>query len=351
MADEERPEEGKKEVSEYEQFGEEYLGAKFRHTDDDDNEFVDPDLGTEDEDASPVADVTEETVETEEPQAEQTWTIPDTDAYGEHRGKKMTVKQIEEAGLLQTVFSRQHQENHHVGLYQDLKREFDAYRAAEEQRRAEAQRLAQERAQPRPVVNPQAQSAAIRAQYEHDLKGAAEAGVFEADFLEAYPHVATQIEHRFQNGANVLRVIAERVDELTKRVTGQEVTHHTNDSKAFVNEQLNTLASSDERLYGRLSTDEHKQAFINWMVADDNPLPFKTMKAKDLSAQVLSGAYVSYLHATRGDRPVPKKPAERKPNLATGTGGGPGTSASEKNEYTTFADDLRAARADRLRGV
>lgn len=340
--------ETEEETSEYERFGEEYLGAKFRDEEDNEEIVATPDLSDDPPETPPAA---AEAVVVEEPVTEQTWTIPDTADYGEFRGKKLTTKQLEENGLLQTIFSREHQETHHVGLYQGLKKEFDDYRANETARREEASRRAEIEARPAPVVNPQAESAAIRAQYETGLKAAAESGVFESDFLEAYPHVATQIEHRFNNGANVLAVIAKRVDDLTARVTGQEVHVTTSSSREFVNGQLDTLAQSDERLYGRLTTGEHRDGFISWMVADDNPLPFKNMKARDLTSQVLSGAYVSYLHATRGDRPAPKKPAERKPNMASGTGGSPGAGGGPSDEITSFGDELRAARAERLRGV
>jgi len=366
MAEEktEEQETTQEQLSELDNFAEEY-GASRRPQDDvaeltpnteqTPEPVEEPQQGTLDlEEQSTDAEVKDDEV-VEEPTAEQTveepvsnqpkaYTVPDDEVYGKLRGTKATAAELEAAGLLDRLLTRDHQELHHVKLYQEMKKDFDA--------------LKEQIAQPAPEepqsqqVPPEQFAEMIKGHYGPQLKEQAEAGAFEPDFLHVYPKVATQIEHRFQEGGRALMGMLKQVHELSEYVGMKRTEDATIDAKASVESKMDSL--TDE--LPALSDTEVRGRFVQWAIAEDNPLTnrMSTKDESELTAQDLRGAFAAYVAIT-GDglqvqgTPQKQQKRQQRARMAAGGSGGGGGSAPQSGTTTNEFEDFEREFAESRR--
>ena len=361
-----KPTTGEDEQGEFEQMAEEYIDALETPQGEDvedgfglnageeSEEEDDPAAAAADDDHQLDEDESqgEEETEEEEEAQEPSFTLPDTELYGELRGQKVNLNQLAESGLLTKMLTRDHQEMHHTNLYQELKKSNDELKAKFEE--FTAPRAEPDPEPQGPPIDPATASAAVQAHYFPGLAQAAKDGVFEGDFLEAYPQVATQLEHRFQLGSNAIVEIAKRIGVIEERVTGVSTRVESDDSSSYLTSQIDNLAQSDERLFGRLADDGHRSEFLKWTIDEENPLPYKDMDMSQMTPEVLASAYVSYLHANRGSAPPKPKPKrKRKPNMSGDTGGSTARDQGgvDPNEFDELRQGLEEVHDQRLNGI
>lgn len=274
---------------------------------------------------------------------EKMYTLPDTEVYGDLRGKKVTLKQLEESGLLDKMVTRDHQEMHNTKLYQDLKSKFD-----EQIQEAIAARLKEAGIQPKAPdetqqVDQKAFGDAVEQHYVPQLRQVAEEGAFETDFVDAYPRVASQLEHRFRSGAVALTALAERLAKVESWTGEKQAVEVQETGNADLHQRITAAAESNEML-ARLKDDSHRQSFIDWAVADDNPLPYKDVKLSAIGPELVMAAYLAYMHANPDAVKPAAAPVTRKPNMATaGAGTNPSRGKTEANELEQMAAEYKAS--------
>jgi len=271
--------------------------------------------------ATEVAPPDEPTEATEEPKP-KLYTVPDDAVYGDLRGQKATAEQLEAAGLLEKLFTREHQELHHVKLYQDLKREVDGYREEQQRSQAQADAVAQAAAQPK--VMPDEHVAELQRTYMPGLTSLANQGAFEEDFLTVYPKVSAQLEHRFQSGGLGLLATIDQVtkmnntlNEVMEFVGMQQQQQQAVTGRATVEEKLDALSTD---LPG-LANEEVRGRFIDWAIAEDNTITAQlaTKEISDITPEEIRGAFAAYVAMT-GDGIPKRQPAENTPARMAGSG-------------------------------
>lgn len=285
-------------------------------------------------------EATEQAVEKPVSSQPKKYTVPDDDIYGELRGKKATAAELEAAGLLDRLLTREHQELHHVKLYQELKKEFDSFKQTREQPQD----------QQTPQVTPEQMAAMLEGHYGPQLKELAEAGAFERDFLTVYPKVAAHMEHRFQSGGRALMSLVQQVHELTEYV-GMKQAEETNTSAMHsVESKMDSLVDELPALADR----EVRNRFIQWTIDENNPLTNKmaTKDERELTPQDLRGAFAAYVAITGDGLQVqsPTKQNARRQRgrmAAGGSGGGGGSTPSgggKMNEIDDFEREFLESR-------
>ena len=349
MADLEKTEE---EHSEYEKFAEEYSDAKFQQDESDEDVKATP--APEEAEAPEEAPAAEEPApeepevtqqDEEEPQV-KLYTLPDDEMYGALRGKKATVAQLEEAGLIGKVITRDHQEMHNTKLYQRLKEEFDA--KLEERLKAVSP---QEPAQPVQTVDSKAFADNLERTYVPVLEKLAEAGAFEPDFIAAYPKFASQTAHQIESMRLVGRGLLDAVSEIRGWVGMQQSERATTSSMQVLESSMTELASDE--LYAGLAEKSERDNFVEWMKSKDNTQPWKKMDIEtELSRpENLGGAYAAYRSATRGTRTEtpPAAPAGDRTKARMASAGGGTTRTTTKtpalDEFAQLKQDLDTSRA------
>jgi hypothetical protein len=295
------------------------------------------------EEAEEVQETTAEQT-TEEPVSSQpkTYTVPDDEVYGELRGKKATALELEAAGLLDRLLTRDHQELHHVKLYQGLKKEFDALKEGLEQPQQDQQQ---------PQIAPEQVAAMLEGHYGPQLKEMAEQGAFEKDFLHVYPKVAAHMEHRFQSGGRALMQLVQQVHELTEYVGMKREEDETTTARVSVESKMDSLveelpALADQEIRGR---------FVQWAIDENNPLTNRmaTKDERELTAQDLRGAFAAYVAIT-GDglqvkSPPKQQQRQQRARMAAGGGSGSGGGGSTPqgtttNEFEDFEREFQESR-------
>ena len=303
-------------------------------------------------------EASEEKVET--PTAEQTveepvsqpkvYTVPDDDIYGELRGKKATAAELDQAGMLDRLLTREHQELHHVKLYQELKKDFDSYKEGQAQEKATAEQAA---AQENAAIPPEQMAAMIESHYGPQLEAMAEAGSFEPGFLNAYPRVASAMEHRFQSGGRALIGLVKQVHELSEYVGMKQTEDNTESAKVSVESKMDSLV--DE--LPALADGDVRGRFVQWAIDEENPLTnrMSTKDETELTAQDLRGAFAAYVAIT-GDglqvttpAPVVAKERQARGRMAAGGSGGGGggstpTAGTALNEIDAFEQEFQESR-------
>ncbi len=341
-------------------FQQSYHDAKFQRSQPDDDAGGEEKVTLETETkttptAEPPAEPAKDDVSTETPAegAPKTapdpqvklYTVPDHEMYGALRGQRVTAAQLEEAGLIGKVITRDHQEMHNTKLYNELKKEFDA-------------KLAQAMATTKPPeptatpISPKDFSEHIVEAYVPSLKKLADAGSFEPDIIEAYPKFVAHIAHQLETMRMVGAGVVKGLQEVSEWVGMQQSTLAREGGMAALHRAMDQM-SSDE-LYSPLKDTAERDRFISWMSDKDNHQPWKKMDIqKELAnPSVLAGAYAAYRAATRGTRdatppPAPAADARDKARLAAPTGGVPRASRreGEKSEFEQMKEDLLKSRA------
>jgi hypothetical protein len=337
-----------KETSEFEKFAEDFNEAKYQSSDAEPEEAT-PVEEAEPVEAEPAAEVqtSEEPEEArqgeEEPQV-KLYTLPDDEMYGELRGKKVTVAQLEEAGLIGKVITRDHQEMHNTKLYQRLKEEFDA--KLEERLKAAVPQAPP--AQPETSVTPKDFADNLERTYVPVLRKLAEAGAFEPDFVDAYPKFASQTAHQIESMRLVGQGLVSAVSEIRNWVGMQQAERTTTSSMQVLESRMAELASNE--MYAGLGDRTEREAFVNWMKSPDNKQPWKKMDIETELAmpENLAGAYSAFKAATRSTSPSSAPAGDRtKARMAAGGGGTTrqATKAPALDEFAQLKHDLEESRA------
>lgn len=339
--------------NELEQFAREFHEAKFQH------EPPEPPkqetAPAKEEPPPPVAEEppppAEPAVSTEptQPEVPQTklYTVPDVEMYGALRGKRVTAAQLEEAGLIDKVITRDHQEMHNTKLYQDLKRDFD--RQIEERIKAVAQ---PPQVQPDQTqvqrFDPKTFSDALESTYVPPLKKLAEHGVIEEEFVEAYPRVAAQMAHLRQTAEVVGVGLIQAVNEIAAWAQERESERSTVTAEQHLTGAMEQLSTADPR-YAGLGQPEERAAFVEWMRSPDNPQPWKKMKIISELSQPknLAGAYAAYVLEKNAGAAATAAPvrvatdAAQRAKMATAGGGVSKTRPSSDQTETEFEQTRR----------
>lgn len=360
MAKENRDEQeqGQEQLSEIDSFAKEFADSRLP------NDVVDSDLqpelaeepeqaeeepqqGTLDLEEKATEEQVEETEAVEEPTTEQTteepvssqpkmYTVPDDDIYGELRGKKATASELEAAGLLDRLLTREHQELHHVKLYQELKKEFESFK--------EGQQQVEQPQQQQQQLAPEQVAAMLEGHYGPQLKEMAEAGAFESDFLHVYPKVAAHMEHRFQSGGRALMQLVDQVHKLTEYVGMKQEEDATTTARTSVESKMDSLVEE----LPALANQEVRGRFVQWAIDENNPLTNRmaTKDERELTAQDLRGAFAAYVAMT-GDglqvqQAAPRKNQERqqRARMAAGGAGAGGGGSTPQNTTTNEFEDF-----------
>lgn len=308
-----------------------------------------PDLGEE----KPAATAAEKKEVQAEPApkqpttpAEKMYTLPNSELYGDLRGKKVSLKQLEESGLLEKMVTRDHQEMHNTKLYQDLRKEMEDQVAQRVQQILKDSGVPVKDPNAPPPVDQKVYGDAVEAHYVPQLKQLAEQGAFEADFVEAYPRAVAQIEHRFRSGAVALETLAQQINKVSEWVGMKQSEEVTSQGQNIVETRITEAANGDEKLVW-LRDPEHRRAFIEWAVSDDNPYPYKDMRVSTITPKVVTAAFLAYVN----DNPdviaaAASQPPARRPNMATA---GAGTSGARSKGKPNEIEELMEGYSEALR--
>lgn len=339
------------ELSEVEQFATEFHDAKFGNVrpESEKEQAAAPPEPSQPETVSttaPVEPAGEPEPSTPETPQVKLYTVPDQEMYGALRGQRVTAAQLEEAGLIDKVITRDHQEMHNTKLYNDLKREFD--QKLDERIKSVQPQVPQETVQ---RFDPKHFSDQLEATYVPVLKKLGEQGVIEEEFVEAYPKVAAQVAHMRQTSEMIGTGLIQAVQELATAYMETRQADATTQAEQYLEGAMEQIAASDPRL-ASLSNPEERRAFKDWMRDPENPQPWKRMKIVSELSQPknLLGAYAAYVldkNVKPSSAPV-RVPSEetRRAKMATAGGGVSRTKANTDqapNEIEQFARDLQEA--------
>lgn len=300
-----------------------------------------------------VEEPKEETPPEDDPDSKVTrYLVPDHETFGELRGKRATAAELEEAGLLDKMFTRAHQEMHHTKLYQELKKKFDEDLEAK-LREAGVQPKPQ---QEQPKVDPKMYGDEVERAFRPHLEAIAKAGSFEPDFVEAYPRLASHLANQFENFRMVGAGLVKAVAEIKEHIDGSVTRETTTSNLDHLNNAMVSIAGEDP-LYTGLSDPAERRMFVEWMKSPENTQPWKKLDiVQELSQpDTLKGAYAAFRTATRSLRepgkPEPRSDERRtRANLA-GAGGGTSrttTPSTELDEFAQMKRDIEASRAQRF---
>jgi hypothetical protein len=328
-------------------------------------DYVQSRTGTEDppDDAKPddqePVDVEESTEEPEQPSEPvegedqppepKTYAVPDLASYGELRGKRATISQLEEAGLTELLFTHAHQGLVHMEKYQEMKPKLDelaAWKEAQEKRQQEATVT-------QPQKSPEQAAQDLRNEYLPALTQLAEQGAFEKDFLITYPDVAVQLENRFQSGAIGLYGTILQVSDLTKQIN--EVMEFVGMQKfergqAEAQSTVESLMDDVAKQMPALSDESVRGRFIDWAIDEKNPIMghIATKNLSDLTSDDIRGAFAAYVAVT-GDgvksRPKPKAGSDMAGSGAASRGSSSPGGGPPLSEAAQFADDYIKSRS------
>lgn len=283
-----------------------------------------------------------------EPQV-KLYTVPDHEMYGALRGQRVTAAQLEEAGLISKVITRDHQEMHNTKLYNELKRDFE-----EKLNAALKDVVKQPAGQPKPdqpEISPKDFADQLERTYVPVLKKLAEAGSFEPDFVEAYPKFAAHAAHQFETMRMVGAGLVQAMQEIRGWAGQKQHVETSESSKAHLDRAMVGLAGTDD-LYKGLGDPAERQAFVAWMADKDNKQPWKKLDiVNELSEpETLKGAYAAYRTATRHLRTetqVPQDNARDRKVLAAPGGGNarPATKAGPQDEFSQLKSEYLESRA------
>ena len=323
--------------------------------------FTDPDLGgdiEDDDQAESVAEepevkeaeqpVVEEITETPEVQEAKTYKVPDDALYGDLRGSKATALELEEAGLLEKLVGREHQELHHVKLYQDANDKIKALEAQLNERVPVQDPNAQPQAPPMSVED---HVKAVQSTYLPRLQQLAEEGAVEPDFLRAYPKVSSQLENRFQSTAILGKGVVDHVTQLTTALNEvrefvgmQRQTQERTTAETTLASKLNDVAASVPAL-----KDEGMQTrFRDWAADPENTLMdiVGNTPIADLTGDQLKGAFAAYVAIT-GDGIKQKRRRPREgASMAGGGGASRGSASAGAQQNKTGPQQLEAELAE-----
>jgi hypothetical protein len=354
----------RKAKSEFEQMAEEYRASEYGPSDSEPEptepaaeptaEVVEPEpepvpVEPEPTEPEPVAEPEPEATPSDEPEGARLYTVPDHEMYGELRGKKVTAKQLEEAGLINKVITCDHQEMHNARLYNDLKRDFDE--RLERSVQEAVQKAVQSRQEPpaAPPLDQKAYSENVERNYVPHLAKLAEEGAFEPAMLEYYPKFTAHIAHQLETLRFGGQGIVAALNEIREWVGMQQGREARDQGMGLLDSAMTSLAAEDPLCAGLADASERTK-FTDWMASKDNPQPWRKLRIDTELAKpdTLRGAYAAYRATVRDEAP-PAAPVSRE--RARMASSGPGvsraapTSKVAKDEFSTFKSELNEARS------
>jgi hypothetical protein len=241
--------------------------------------------------------------------------VPDDSFYGDYRGKKMTAKQLEEAGLLDKILTGAHQ----VALYQRR------YEESAEKLSKFEERLKAIETPPTPD-EPQLTPEQFAAQVEHNfapaVKDLEKEGLIESDYAAVYPKKAALDEFRVQAFINILDKVDKRLANVEKQVEPWSEQEQENRAINNVSSIVTSLIKEEDQLCGALASEKTQKEFFDYL--SDRERSGIRFTPYDATKRDIRGAWLQFLMDEGRDIPVTKKGEPPKPKGQkgmTGTGG------------------------------
>lgn len=306
-------------------------------------------------DPEPTPDPDPDAVATADGDEPDTLTLPDDDFYGELRGQKVTTQQLQEAGLLSKLLTRDHQVSHYQKLYEDSKTATDELNS-----RLEA---LEKPAEPDPdqATEPEVTTEQLMEELENNftpvLKNLADRGLIEQDWAAVYPKKALLDAYYVDLMLTGFGEMTKRLDKMEGRVGDWSETEDTQKAAVTVGTIMRDMVAEDKALYGALEDTNVQNDYFKFL-ADSERNPFM-FEPEDATPEKMQAAFLIYM-AQAGELPATPpaaddpKPGQRR---MTGTGGGSGgrgeetpAAAGEKSKFEEFEDAIGEAQREQFAG-
>lgn len=301
------------------------------------------------EDSDPGADEATPTPE----DGENLFTLPDEEFYGELRGQKVTSEQLQEAGLLSKMLTRDHQVSNYQKKYEERDQQFNDL--SERLAAIENPTPTEDAASAEPEMTPEELMGALENSFDPVLQQMADNGLIEPDWAAVYPKKARLDAYYVDTILRGLGAAAERLDAIENRVGEWSKTEDTQKDAQTVGGIMRDMVKDDSELYGGLSDADTQDGFFKFLGDPErNPFMFEPEEA---TPEKMKAAYLIY--HSQGNVPTPK-PAPKPPEpdgqrRMGGTGGGSGGrgdttpgSKGDKSKFQEFEDQLEVAQAERF---
>lgn len=267
----------------------------------------------EDGEAAPVADDEPTSSESSDTQ----FKVPDHDFYGAFRGRDMTAKQLEEAGLLDKILTGAHQVSHFQKLHEESKSEMESLK----------ERLSKVETPPEPEkeVTPQEFAEFIDSSFKPVVDEMVKNGLIEEDFHIAYPKAARLAEFRVKAVLDQFAEYDEKIKKIEESIGPWRDNEQETRAVSNVATIVRDLVTEEENLMGGLKDDETQKEFFAFLA--DTERSGARFTPYDATKQDIRGAYLSFLidkgseipsRAPAGDGETQQKRGQRG---MTGTGG------------------------------
>lgn len=313
-----------------------------------------------DTDEKPVEDdeADEKPDQTDDDDAPNLTTLPDDpETFGDLAGKQVTAKQLIDEGLLNKLVTWGHQGRHLIQKGQDdiaaakaetseaqKLRELLEKRFQDEDKKADADK---------PKVTEEQFASMLTENYLPGLKQVAAAGGIEEDFIKEFPRSASQIEHRFQAGSDLLDALIKEVGELREFVGIQrkanEETAQTDATTAAGDhfDGLMTDLATKGDLFEKLGDKDMRGDFMDWLTSDDTGLGISGKEVGKITTGDVQGAWLLYAHQHPEQFVKKSEKSEEDARLASG-GGGNSTSTTRRRKSSDELSEFESEYKDSL---
>lgn len=242
-------------------------------------------------------------------------TVPnDQKMYGDLAGKKVTKQELLESGHLEKILTREHQDLHAQKLYQEA---LERNRALEQQLESFSQPAPQPTPEGQPELTPEnveAWAQKLEAEMLPAAKKFAEMGGVEEDLVELYPRFASNYAFQARTQGQLNNFMMSTLQNVVRWIGGRHMDHTRSASQDTFGANVEVLVSKGE-LYEPLADDNGRADFVEWLTADENPLPYKDMDFEQFTPAAIEEAYFAYLRSPAGRK---YHPANRKTATASG---------------------------------
>ena len=192
--------------------------------------------------------------------------------------------------------------------------------------------------------------------YLPGLQSVVEAGGIEADFIKEFPKVATQIEHRFQSGSDLIGALVKEVDELReyigvrKKINAETEKREASSAASGHFDGLMTSLSDKGELFEKLKDQETKDDFVKWASAEDTGLKIAEKEINTISENDVMATWLLYVQQHPDKFAKKAEKSKEDAQLASG-GGGPGSSTSKSKEQSDELSDFEAELKESLANI
>jgi hypothetical protein len=303
---------------------------------------------------------------TDEPDLElldaDTYAMPDFEEFGELRGKRVTLEQLRESGLLNKLLTRNYQELNMMKRWDaehvPVMKEREALSQRVELLTNALNEVMRDGARSQPGGEPGGMPApeqiamasqAIAAQWVPRLKKVSEAtGAIEPELLELAPNYVSATEYRF-DGLNKLGTrFDQRLKIIEDYILGNEGERQHKSSQETFEEMAKDVAGRHE-LFGSLKEKKVVDEFRDWMLNEDTT-GIRAMAWEAFNADTVETAFRNFLRSEKGRKYIPRKKDKTVAQLARGAGGasaGVGRGAGKQtDEFAQFEKEYRESMLD-----